>query len=138
MDGEDYRKLLEESERRQSGSLNFTDDEREKFKKAFDDPEFRKLFAGYMDELQNPANRKETEDYIRQLEGDQKVPAGKEIIRPDPGFVAKTHKVVEGSSDDKVFLNIVSSDKIAEPTSAKADKVRVIIASVIQRGRGLR
>ncbi len=50
-------------------------------KKAFDDPEFRKLFADYMDEMQDPTHKEETESYIRQLEGEQKVPMGKELIR---------------------------------------------------------
>ena len=36
---------------------SITKEEQGRFKKAFDDPEFRKLFAGYMDELQDPANR---------------------------------------------------------------------------------
>jgi hypothetical protein len=48
---------------------------------AFDDPEFRKLFSEYMDDLQDPKHREETEAYISQLEGDKKVPEGKEIIR---------------------------------------------------------
>jgi hypothetical protein len=34
-----------------------------------------------MDELQDPKNREETEAYISQLEGEQKVPEGKELIR---------------------------------------------------------
>ena len=29
--------------------------------KAFEDPEFRKLFSEYVDEMQDPANRQETE-----------------------------------------------------------------------------
>lgn len=56
-------------------------DETEKFKKAFKDPEFRKLFEEYLDEMQNPANRLETEAYISQLENENKVPEGKELIR---------------------------------------------------------
>jgi hypothetical protein len=34
-----------------------------------------------MDELQNPENRMETEAYISQLEGENKVPAGKQLVR---------------------------------------------------------
>jgi hypothetical protein len=56
-------------------------DEAEKFKKAFDDPEFRKLFGDYLEEMQNPQNRSETEAYISQLEQEKKVPEGKELIR---------------------------------------------------------
>jgi len=56
-------------------------EESEKFKKAFDDPEFRKLFADYLDEMQDPKNREENEEYINQLERENEVPEGKELIR---------------------------------------------------------
>lgn len=61
--------------------MKFTEEESNRFKKAFADPEFRKMFAQYMDELQDPAHREETEAYISQLESEQKVPEGKELIR---------------------------------------------------------
>lgn len=61
--------------------MNFTPEEADRFKKAFSDPEFRKLFADYMDEMQDPQHREETEAYISQLESEQKVPEGKELIR---------------------------------------------------------
>jgi hypothetical protein len=91
-------------------------DEKNKFQAAFEDPEFRKMFADYVDELQDPANRAETEAYISQLEGEEKVPQGKELIRPRPGFVAKTFKLKEDNSKgDKLWVNIVASEKISEP-----------------------
>lgn len=97
----------------------FTPEEADKFKKAFDDPEFRRMFSEYVEEMSDPKNREETEMYISQLEGEQKVPQGKELIRPLPSFVAKTHKTDASkpeSKGDKIWLNIVMSDKIAEPT----------------------
>jgi len=63
--------------------MKFSVEEASRFRKAFADPEFRKMFAEYMDELQDPKNREETEAYITQLEGEQKVPEGKELIRYD-------------------------------------------------------
>lgn len=43
--------------------------------------------------------------------------------RPQPGFVAKTHKIIKsGASNEKVFLNIVQSEKVALPTKTKAPK----------------
>eukprot|EP01038_Epipyxis_sp_PR26KG_P006176 gene6176-8506_t len=125
MDAEQLKRVFEESQQQSPNGdqLQFSPEESERFKKAFDDPEFRKLFADYMDELQDPSNREETEAYISQLEGEQKVPVGKELIRPDPSFVAKTHKIVDddkksSSTKEKVFLNIVSSSKISEPTKS--------------------
>lgn len=78
----------------------------------------------YVADLQNPDYRAETESYISELEGDGKVPEGKELIRPNPGFVAKTYKVTPGGADrgDKVFVNFVSSAKIAQPTSVNSEK----------------
>ena len=62
-------------------SLSIFSEEVKKFKVAFDDPEFRKLFSEYVDEIQDSKNRLETEQYIRQLEEENKVPEGKELIR---------------------------------------------------------
>eukprot|EP01031_Cornospumella_fuschlensis_P024674 gene24674-29815_t len=126
MEEQDYSAMLEESQRRnQQGEMKFTEDEANRFKKAFADPEFRKMFAEYMDELQDPKHREETEAYITQLEGEQKVPEGKELIRPDPGFVIKTYKTnddfsPESNRKDKLFINMVSSPSVAPPVKSPA------------------
>jgi hypothetical protein len=39
------------------------------------------MFAEYMDEIQDPKYREETESYIDQLEKEEKVPQGKELVR---------------------------------------------------------
>jgi hypothetical protein len=116
--------LFEASLKSNPDKLGFTDTESKNFSKAFEDPEFRKMFGEYMDELQDPKNREETEAYIRQLEGEQKVPDGKELIRPTAGFVAKTYKEDKSqkeSKGDKVWLNVVMSDSIAKPTAVRTD-----------------
>eukprot|EP01031_Cornospumella_fuschlensis_P029747 gene29747-35920_t len=126
MEEQDFSAMLEESQRlNQQGEMKFTEDEANRFKKAFADPEFRKMFAEYMDELQDPKHREETEAYITQLEGEQKVPEGKELIRPDPGFVIKTYKTnddfsPESNRKDKLFINMVSSPSVAPPVKSPA------------------
>ena len=75
-----------------------------------------------MDELQDPANRAETEAYITQLEGEQRVPEGKELIRPIPCFVTKMHKVLGEGKKEKLFVNIVSSEKIMKPSKEVTKK----------------
>lgn len=109
--------------------LNLSKEETEKFIKAFDDPEFRSLFASYVDEIQDPNNRKENEMYIKQLESEDKVPEGKIIIYPKAEFVVKLKKTTESKSQpnsptdsqtEKMFINIVTSDKINAPTESKA------------------
>ena len=81
MDEKLLKMMFERSQQENPDKMGFTEEESSKFKKAFEDPEFRKLFADYVDELQDPQNREETEAYISQLEGEQKVPAGRELIR---------------------------------------------------------
>ena len=96
--------------------MKLSDKEKEGFTKAFEDPKFREMFAEYMDEMQDPKYRAETDEYIRQLEKEEKVPAGKELIHPMPGFVAKTHKLDEkGGKMEKLWMNITFSDRVAEP-----------------------
>ena len=81
MSDSDFQAAFEQSRKKDETKLQLTQEETDKFKKAFDDPEFKKLFAEYMDEMQDPKNRDETELYIRQLEEQEKVPEGKELIR---------------------------------------------------------
>lgn len=73
--------MFDSSQKGGNEKMKFSPEEASRFRKAFADPEFRKMFAEYMDELQDPKNREETEAYITQLEGEQKVPEGKELIR---------------------------------------------------------
>jgi dynein assembly factor 2 len=120
-DSEEYQRMFEASQ--QQKNLEFTEEETEKFKKAFDDPEFRRMFSEYMDEIQDPKNRQETEAYISQLEGDKKVPKGKELIHPEPSFVAKTVKEnTDVGTKEKLFLNIVQSNKILKPMKEVCEK----------------
>lgn len=81
LDEQTLRALFEKSQQSNPDKMQFTPEESSRFQKSFEDPEFRKLFADYMDELSDPKNREETEAYISQLEGEQKVPEGKELIR---------------------------------------------------------
>lgn len=120
MEADPLKDMFDKAKDAHPEKMQFSEDETSRFKKAFDDPEFRKLFTEYVDELQNPENRAETEAYISQLEGEQKVPEGKELIRPSPAFVAKVHKLLKDENKEKVFINIVSSDKIMRPSKEVA------------------
>jgi hypothetical protein len=55
----DLRELFEQAQaNRKDEKIEYTQGETENFKKAFDDPEFRRMFTEYMDEMQDPNNRK--------------------------------------------------------------------------------
>jgi len=123
---EQFQAMLEQAEREKlakgkGGDVDMSPEEFKKFKNAFEDPEFRRMFSEYVDEMSDPKNRAENEMYISQLEGEQKVPQGKELIRPSASFVAKTHKLGKDASDktEKIWMNIVQSEKIAEPSKEK-------------------
>jgi hypothetical protein len=53
--------LFNASTKKDKTKLDLSPDESDKFSKAFDDPTFRKMFSEYMDEMNDPANRKENE-----------------------------------------------------------------------------
>ena len=61
------KEAFNQAQTNDGGEMKYSPEETEKFKKAFDDPEFRKMFAEYMDELQDPKHRAETEAYISQI-----------------------------------------------------------------------
>ncbi|KAH7491782.1 Protein kintoun [Phytophthora ramorum] len=67
-----------------------TQEEQHKFLSAMKDAEFRSLLNEYMQEISDPRNRAETEQYLAQLENEQKVPTDKQLVKPTPGFVIKT------------------------------------------------
>ncbi|GMF36531.1 unnamed protein product [Phytophthora fragariaefolia] len=94
---------------------NVTQEEQHKFLSAMKDPEFRSLLNEYMQEISDPHNRAETEQYLAQLESEQKVPADKQLVKPKPGFVVKT----KWDAAHKVFVNVCSSDKMQPPSSTR-------------------
>ena len=131
MTEENLRAALDAQVKKGSGGpddLKMSKEEVDKFTKAFAEPEFRKLMADYVDEISDPKNRAETDAYIRQLESQGEVPADKDIIRPDPCYVVKfkhTKVAIRDAAEakgetyekEKMFVNIVASDKIDPPTS---------------------
>lgn len=52
------------------------------------------------------------------MENQNKIPEGKEIFRPNPGFVIK----VKDETNKKVFINICSSDKVENMKMNKVNK----------------
>ncbi|CAM9780506.1 unnamed protein product [Sphacelaria rigidula] len=65
------------------------------------DPEFQSMLRDYMTEMQDPKQRAEQEAYISQLETQQRVPEGREVVHPVPGFVIKTRFSREGKGGDR-------------------------------------
>lgn len=59
---------------------SMTREELSKLKKSIKDPKFNEILGEYMLEISDPKNKKESDDYLRQLEKEGELPAGMEII----------------------------------------------------------
>ncbi|KAH8372952.1 hypothetical protein KR009_008782 [Drosophila setifemur] len=94
--------------------LDISKDEFDRIRSALGQKEFRKLFFEYIEEIQDPENRKIYEEEITQLEKERGVEV--RFIHPQPGFVVKTS--LDGEL--KCFINIASSPEIERPTSEVA------------------
>ncbi|RZC41910.1 kintoun [Asbolus verrucosus] len=92
--------------------LDLSRDEVERIGEALKKQEFRKLLADYVEEIQNPANKKLYEQEITQLEKERGVDVT--FINPQPGYVIKTS--VDGSK--KCFINVCVNEHINKPTSS--------------------
>ncbi|XP_078418472.1 protein kintoun isoform X1 [Cetorhinus maximus] len=89
--------------------LDLTQDEVDRFAKAFKDEKFRKMLCEYAEEISSPENKKKYEEEITQLEKERGVDI--KFVHPKPGYVLKTS--VNG--DKKCFINVCSNDLINKP-----------------------
>lgn len=94
--------------------LDITRDELESIGKALKQKEFRDLLVEYVEEINDPENRKLYEKEITELEKQRGVEVT--FIHPSPGYVIKTS--VNG--EKKAFINICKNDKVGKPSSAPA------------------
>ncbi|KAL1132821.1 hypothetical protein AAG570_010773 [Ranatra chinensis] len=91
-----------------------TKEEFEQIKDAFKKEEFRKMFANYVNEVNDPKNRAIYESEITQMEKDRGVDIT--FVHPVPGYVIKTS--VDGKQ--KAFINICQNDNVGKPSSKPA------------------
>lgn len=92
--------------------LDITNEELGRLTKAFKNEEFKKLFAEYYEEVNDPANRRIFEAELTQLEAERGVDIT--FVHPEPGYVLKT--VSDGRL--KTFINVAKCDKIGQPSSS--------------------
>ncbi|GMH98290.1 hypothetical protein TrVE_jg6141 [Triparma verrucosa] len=129
MTEQNLKAALDAQMNKKDDDLKLTKEEADKFKEAFEKPEFRKLMSEYVEEISDPKNRAETDAYIKQLESQGEVPTDKEVIRPEKGYVVKfKHTKVKVAEDkkkkgekyekEKLFVNICSSEKVDPPKSS--------------------
>jgi dynein assembly factor 2 len=89
--------------------FQMTTDELKKFEESMKNPEFKKLFFDYMQEISDPKNRELYEKELEQLEREK----GNKVryVKPEPCFVIKSD----------VYVNICSSTEIEKCSNKKSN-----------------
>lgn len=90
--------------------IDFTKDEFERLTEAMKKEEFRKLFLEYMDEIQDPENRKKYQEEFQMFEAERGVDV--KFVNPEPGFVIKTSQ----NGNKKCFINCAQNEIVAKPS----------------------
>jgi len=106
-----------------NNDIELTAEEAKQLETAFKDADFCKLLSDYVSEISNPEFKEEQEKYIAQLEAKNELPTGKALVRPSSGFVVKCmHKKKReqdnNNATNKLFLNIVHSEQVDEPSAS--------------------
>ena len=85
---------------------------------ALDKPEFSGLMDNYINEISDPNNIKETNQFLKESEEKKDLPSNVRLAKPTPGFCIRSEKysIKHPSNRQKVFINICSYHEIAEPT----------------------
>lgn len=96
--------------------LDLSREEVERIGEALKKEEFRKLLVDYVEEVQNPTNKKLYQEEIVQLERERGIEAT--FINPIPGYVIKSS--VDGLK--KCFINICSNEHIGRPSWISVQK----------------
>lgn len=91
--------------------LDLSGEEVQRLTSAFQDPEFRRMFSQYAEELTDPENRRRYEAEITALERERGVEV--RFVHPEPGYVLRTS--LDGAR--RCFVNVCSNALVSAPTS---------------------
>ncbi|XP_005376895.1 PREDICTED: protein kintoun [Chinchilla lanigera] len=91
--------------------LDLSSEEVRRLTSAFQDPEFRRMFSEYAQEITDPENRRRYEAEITALERER----GMEVrfVHPEPGYVLRTS--LDGAG--RCYVNVCSNALLGAPTS---------------------
>ena len=86
---------------------------------ALDKPEFSGLMDNYINEISDPNNIKETNQFLKESEERKDLPSNVKLCKPTPGFCIKSEKynIKRPGNRQKVFINICSYVEVPEPKS---------------------
>lgn len=91
--------------------LDLSGEEVQRLTSAFQDPEFRRMFSAYAEELTDPENRRRYEAEITALERERGVEV--QFVHPEPGHVLRTS--LDGAR--RCYVNVCSNALVGSPTS---------------------
>ncbi|XP_036202951.1 protein kintoun [Myotis myotis] len=91
--------------------LDLSGEEVQRLTSAFQDPEFRRMFSEYAEELTDPENRRRYEAEITALERERGVEV--QFVHPEPGHVLRTS--LDGAR--RCYVNVCSNALVGSPTS---------------------
>ncbi|XP_033044004.1 protein kintoun isoform X2 [Trachypithecus francoisi] len=91
--------------------LDLSGEEVQQLTSAFQDPEFRRMFSQYAEELTDPENRRRYEAEITALERERGVEV--RFVHPQPGHVLRTS--LDGTR--RCFVNVCSNALVGAPSS---------------------
>ncbi|XP_054304327.2 protein kintoun isoform X4 [Pongo pygmaeus] len=91
--------------------LDLSGEEVQRLTSAFQDPEFRRMFSQYAEELTDPENRRRYEAEITALERERGVEV--RFVHPEPGHVLRTS--LDGAR--RCFVNVCSNALVGAPSS---------------------
>lgn len=91
--------------------LDLSGEEVQRLTSAFQDPEFRRMFSDYAEELTDPENRRRYEAEITALERERGVEV--RFVHPEPGHVLRTS--LDGTQ--RCFVNVCSNALVGAPSS---------------------
>lgn len=91
--------------------LDLSGEEVQRLTSAFQDPEFRRMFSEYAEELTDPENRRRYEAEITALERERGVEV--QFVHPEPGHVLRTS--LDGAR--RCFVNVCGNALVGRPTS---------------------
>ncbi|CAK6432746.1 unnamed protein product [Pipistrellus nathusii] len=89
--------------------LDLSGEEVQRLTSAFQDPEFRRLFSEYAEELTDPENRRRYEAEITALERERGVEV--RFVHPEPGHVLRTS--LDGAQ--RCFVNVCGNALVGPP-----------------------
>jgi dynein assembly factor 2 len=114
-----------------------TKDEFKRLMQSMDKPEFKQLFDEYLEEISNPNNITETNQFLKQAEETKDLPPNVRLGQPSRGFCIRSEKysIKRPGIRQKVFINICQLDDIRPPFEDEAKRGYWSLPHLINKGR---